>query len=68
MKAVILSVPLWIVLLAGIPARLDALYIDPGTGSIVLQVMIGGLLAAVATTRLYWNRLRSFFRREKKAK
>ena len=51
-----------ILLLIGFPTRAEA-YLDPGTGSIVLQVAIGGILAAMATTRLYWNRLRSLFRR-----
>ncbi len=39
-------------------------YLDPGTGSIILQ----GLLAAIAGTlvagRLYWSRLKSFFARK----
>ena len=51
-----------ILLLIGFPTRAEA-YLDPGTGSIVLQVAIGGILAAMATTRLYWKRLRSLFRR-----
>jgi hypothetical protein len=54
-------------LLLGFPNRAEALYIDPATGSIVLQVMVGGLLAVAATTRLYWNRIRSLFRRERKS-
>jgi hypothetical protein len=51
------------VLLLGFPRPAEALYLDPTTGSMVLQVMVGGLLAVVATTRLYWTRLRSLFRR-----
>ncbi len=34
-------------------------YLDPGTGSIALQVIIGGLVATLATVRLYWARLKS---------
>ena len=55
-----------ILLLIGFPTRAQA-YLDPGSGSIVLQVAIGGILAAMATTRLYWNRLRSLFRRNRGA-
>jgi hypothetical protein len=34
-------------------------YLDPSTGSIALQVIVGGLLAALATIRLYWKRIKS---------
>jgi hypothetical protein len=37
------------------------LYLDPATGSIALQVMIGGLLALAAAVRIYWGKLRSVF-------
>ena len=46
--------------LVGSPTSAQA-YLDPGTGSIVLQIAIGGLLALVATSKLYWRRLISFF-------
>ncbi len=32
-------------------------YLDPGTGSMILQGILGGLAAAVVVARLYWNRL-----------
>ena len=35
-------------------------YLDPGTGSIALQLLIAGVVGALATVRLYWDRLRSF--------
>jgi hypothetical protein len=39
-------------------------YLDPGTGSIALQLLIAGVVGVLATVRLYWDRLRSFvFRR-----
>lgn len=39
-------------------------YLDPGTGSMALQLLMGGIVAALATIRLYWRRLRSVaFRR-----
>jgi hypothetical protein len=43
------------------------LYLDPATGSIALQVAIGGLLAAMAAVRIYWGKLRSVFGRRDKA-
>jgi hypothetical protein len=35
-------------------------YLDPGTGSIALQLLIGGAVAALATLRAYWSRIKSF--------
>jgi hypothetical protein len=35
-------------------------YLDPGTGSIALQLLIGGAVAAIATLRAYWSRIKSF--------
>lgn len=37
-------------------------YIDPGTGSFLLQLLIGGLLGGLATLKLSWARLRSYVR------
>ena len=32
-------------------------YIDPGTGSMVLQLVIAGILGALYTIKLYWRRI-----------
>jgi hypothetical protein len=37
-------------------------YIDPGTGSMLLQVIIGGVAAAAVGLKLFWSRLLGFFR------
>jgi hypothetical protein len=37
-------------------------YLDPGTGSLVVQSLIGGLAIVGYTVRLYWTRIRSVFR------
>jgi len=34
-------------------------YLDPGTGSMVLQALLGGLAAALVVVRAYWSRIRS---------
>lgn len=36
-------------------------YLDPGTGSILLQVLIGGVAGLGVIAKLYWHRLRSLF-------
>jgi hypothetical protein len=38
-------------------------YLDPGSGSLVLQVLAGGAAAVAVTTKIYWNRIKSVFRR-----
>jgi hypothetical protein len=38
-------------------------YLDPGTGSIALQLIMGFVVAALATVKLYWDRVKSFARR-----
>jgi hypothetical protein len=35
-------------------------YIDPGTGSYILQIVIAGLVGAALTLKLFWRRLRLF--------
>jgi len=32
-------------------------YLDPGSGSMLLQVLLGGVAGAVVLLRLYWRRL-----------
>lgn len=38
-------------------------YLDPGTGSIVIQAVVAGFVGALALCRLYWSRLKGLFRR-----
>jgi len=45
----------------------DALaYLDPGTGSMMLQVILGGVAAVGVALKLYWHRLRAAFGLAKK--
>jgi len=37
-------------------------YLDPGTGSMALQLILGGVVAGLTAVRLYWARLAAFFR------
>lgn len=39
-------------------------YIDPGSGSFIFQMVIGGLLAIAVTVRAFWGRILGVFRRE----
>lgn len=40
-------------------------YLDPGTGSIILQMLLGGVAGVMVVARLYWYQLTSFFRRDR---
>ena len=33
-------------------------YLDPGTGSMILQMVLGGIAGAAMVARLYWRRIR----------
>jgi hypothetical protein len=35
-------------------------YLDPGSGSMILQIIAGGAAALAVTAKLYWNRLLKF--------
>lgn len=37
-------------------------YLDPGTGSMLLQGLIAGIAAGSVVIGTYWNRLKTFFR------
>jgi hypothetical protein len=39
-------------------------YLDPGTGSIMLQLLLGGTAGAVVVGKLYWHKLKGFFVRD----
>jgi hypothetical protein len=40
-------------------------YLDPGSGSMILQIIAGGLAAVAVTAKLYWNRLLKLLRIKK---
>jgi hypothetical protein len=37
-------------------------YLDPGSGSMILQMIAGGTAAIAVTGKLYWRRLLRFLR------
>ncbi len=41
-------------------------YLDPGTGSMLLQVILGGIAAVGVALKLYWHRLKAAFGAGKK--
>lgn len=40
-------------------------YLDPGTGSIILQSLVAGFFGALVLLKIYWGKITGFFRRDK---
>ena len=41
-------------------------YLDPGSGSMIVQIIAGGLAALGVTMKLYWRRITGVFSRGKR--
>ena len=54
-----LSILLGLVLLVFPPSA--HAYVDPGTGSYVLQIIVAGIAAASFSLKLFWGRIRAYF-------
>ena len=59
MSLPLLMLTWWLLLEAPVDA-----YLDPGTGSMLLQILLGGFAAIAVVAKLYWHRVTSLFRRE----
>ena len=40
-------------------------YLEPGTGSMLLQALIAGLAAIIASLSIYWQKVKAFFVKQK---
>jgi hypothetical protein len=43
-------------------------YLDPGSGSMLLQALAGGIAAVGVTVRLFWQRIKSALGRDRASK
>ncbi len=41
--------------------RLQLAYIDPGTGSFLVQALVAAVAGIAVTTRMYWHKIKAFF-------
>lgn len=55
LKSVLFS-SLLTVLCFGMLSRPAYAYLDPGTGSMIIQILLGGIAGAALVGRFYWNR------------
>lgn len=37
-------------------------YLDPGTGGMLIQIVLGGVAGLAVAGKLFWHQLKSFFR------
>jgi hypothetical protein len=38
-------------------------YLDPGSGSFILQILIAALVGSLFLIKVYWNKLKAFFKK-----
>jgi len=50
-----------------IPVESAVAYLDPGTGSMLLQVILGGFAAVGVAIKLYWHKIRVALRPGRKS-
>ena len=55
------SCALWAVLASMLLVRKAHAYLDPGTGSYILQILIAGLFGALFMLKVFWGRIVGFF-------
>lgn len=41
------------------------LYLDPGSGSFLIQLLIGALMGGALAIKIYWRKIVSFFKKDK---
>ena len=44
------------------------MYIDPGLGSIIIQIIVGSFIAVPVIIKVYGKRIKAIFKRENNAK
>ena len=64
-KDEIFKITLFVFVLALIFPPNTRAYLDPGTGSYVLQIIIAGLLGVSFTLKLYWGKIKNLFSKNK---
>lgn len=60
---------IWLIVILGLtlamPNGYALAYLDPGSGSLIIQLLIAGLLGLAVAGRLFWNQLLTLLRIKK---
>jgi hypothetical protein len=54
------SIPLLTVVMVTVLSTPAEAYVDPGSGSMLVQLLLGGLMAALVMARTWWHRIRDW--------
>ena len=61
---------LWLVvfslLIVFLPQRFAYAYLDPGTGSLIVQIIVAGALGIAVSIKLFWGNIVGFFKQVKR--
>lgn len=63
MKTILVSITFYFICMTGSYA-----YIDPGTGSIILQAILAFIASVFAVASFYWNKIKLFIKSKLKKK
>lgn len=53
---------------ASLPLLSARAYLDPGLGSVLIQLLIAGLLGAAFLLKAFWSKIKAFFNRSSTSK
>jgi hypothetical protein len=60
LRTIATSTLLCVLVLSVYPPRVQA-YLDPGTGSYLIQVLLAGLLGGLVAIKIFWRHISGFF-------
>jgi len=63
MHAMLLSTSSWVASLPVSASPQGLAYLDPGSGSLLLQLALAALLGAAVLVRAFWSKIKAFFAR-----
>ena len=54
---------LFFIIFSILPTNIAHAYLDPGSGSMFLQIFIAGIVSFTYTVIAYWNKIGAFFKK-----
>ena len=56
---------LWVLMVGVLLPRSAHAYLDPGNGSMMVQLLLAGAAGLMVALKMFWRRILTFFRRPK---